>query len=221
MGFVFEAGDGIATGVHGEHDYVFADGEKVTDQGVSNLVFESGTGLGSAGEVTLRRESDFAGSVDFIEPGQSSSNYYGYTNNGAFGNWEGKLDGNYLTVAVIIDSNGDYDFFYTYTDNSSGYGDDVVNTFSGMEGGYVVQDDSPGGNDAYQSDLSGMEHSFVADKTDGCVIGPFSSGSKSITFTVTSENGFNFENVRIAGPSNFAETGFLVGDTYTVEFPVP
>jgi len=45
---VFEKGNEIQTGSHGEHDYVYASGERVTDQGDSNFVFESGTGLGGA-----------------------------------------------------------------------------------------------------------------------------------------------------------------------------
>jgi len=44
--FVFEEGEGIDVGTHGDHDYVFADGEPVPDTGQSTIVFEDGTGIG-------------------------------------------------------------------------------------------------------------------------------------------------------------------------------
>lgn len=46
--FVYEEGEAIDTGRHGETDYVFHQGDPVPNEGVSSLVFESGTGLGAA-----------------------------------------------------------------------------------------------------------------------------------------------------------------------------
>lgn len=46
--FVFEEGTAIRVGSHGDHDYVFAAGQEVTDSGKSSVVFESGTGIGGA-----------------------------------------------------------------------------------------------------------------------------------------------------------------------------
>jgi len=44
---VFIQGQPIDEGTHGEHDYVYSDGEPVDDSGESGVVFESGTGLGA------------------------------------------------------------------------------------------------------------------------------------------------------------------------------
>lgn len=46
--FLFERGNEINTGTHGEHDYVFASGDPLPDNGGSALVFESGVGVGGA-----------------------------------------------------------------------------------------------------------------------------------------------------------------------------
>lgn len=45
-GFVYEEGEAIDVGIHGDHSYVYAGGDPVPDTGGSSLVFESGTGLG-------------------------------------------------------------------------------------------------------------------------------------------------------------------------------
>lgn len=47
MPYIFEQGEGIDIGSHGDHDYVYASGDPVNDGGDSEVVFESGTGLGS------------------------------------------------------------------------------------------------------------------------------------------------------------------------------
>lgn len=49
--FVFEEGEAIDVGSHGEHDFTFHEGEPVPDTGQSTLTFEEGTGLGSAGHL--------------------------------------------------------------------------------------------------------------------------------------------------------------------------
>ena len=46
--YVHESGDPVTVGEHGEHDYVFVSGDPLTDTGVSDLVFESGTGIGGS-----------------------------------------------------------------------------------------------------------------------------------------------------------------------------
>lgn len=46
MGYIFEKGSEVDVGFHGEHDYVYASGEPIPDTGNSEVVFESGTGLG-------------------------------------------------------------------------------------------------------------------------------------------------------------------------------
>lgn len=46
MPYIYESGEEVTVGSHGAHEYVYASGEPVTDSGVSDLVYESGTGLG-------------------------------------------------------------------------------------------------------------------------------------------------------------------------------
>ncbi|AGM11743.1 hypothetical protein HCTV5_137 [Halovirus HCTV-5] len=48
-GFVFEEGEAIRVGSHGQHDFVYHERAEVTDAGQSNFVFEAGTGLGGGG----------------------------------------------------------------------------------------------------------------------------------------------------------------------------
>lgn len=43
--FVYESGEPVGVGSHGSHDYLFAAGNEVIDNGESAYVFESGTGL--------------------------------------------------------------------------------------------------------------------------------------------------------------------------------
>lgn len=51
--YIFDRGAPVTTGFHGETDYVFASGEPVPNNDVSNLVFESGFGLGGAPQTDL------------------------------------------------------------------------------------------------------------------------------------------------------------------------
>lgn len=44
--FVFEEGEEIDVGSHGDHEFVFNEGEPVPDRGVSEIVFEEGVGIG-------------------------------------------------------------------------------------------------------------------------------------------------------------------------------
>jgi len=42
---VFEAGEPITVGEHGQHDFVYVEGEPAYDDGLSELAFEEGTGM--------------------------------------------------------------------------------------------------------------------------------------------------------------------------------
>lgn len=44
--YIYESGEQVTTGSHGETSYVYASGDPVPNTGKSTLVFESGTGLG-------------------------------------------------------------------------------------------------------------------------------------------------------------------------------
>lgn len=51
--YVFESGDPIQVGSHGETSYLYESGSPVRNDGESSVVFESGTGLGGAGNALL------------------------------------------------------------------------------------------------------------------------------------------------------------------------
>lgn len=58
--YLFERGEEIATGSHGDHDYVYASGEPVPDTGPSTLVFESGVGIGGGIIIDSFEDGDLA-----------------------------------------------------------------------------------------------------------------------------------------------------------------
>ena len=59
--FVYEKGDPVSTGRHGEHDFLYIKGEPVPDEGVSDLVFEGGTGIGARNYIGEGSIPDFSG----------------------------------------------------------------------------------------------------------------------------------------------------------------
>ena len=50
---VFEQGEAIDVGSHGDDDLLYHDGDPVPNTGASSLVFEAGTGLGGDGGITI------------------------------------------------------------------------------------------------------------------------------------------------------------------------
>ena len=59
--FVYEKGDPVSTGRHGEHDFLYIKGEPVPDEGVSDLIFEGGTGIGARNYIGEGSIPDFSG----------------------------------------------------------------------------------------------------------------------------------------------------------------
>lgn len=106
--FVYEKGDPIQVGSHGDHSYVYHSGDPVTDSGESSFVYESGTGIG--GGVTLRLFSDggdFHEELSFPEVQNGSVEgiaiHVGYQGNGGTFDFIRKNDG------TIIDDMEDMD----------------------------------------------------------------------------------------------------------------
>lgn len=88
--FVFDRGTAIDEGAHGEHDFVYSDGKEVNDGGKSPLVFESGTGLGSALRcISVTPPIDIAITVDnyFDLYINSTSNKIGETTGSGSNEW--------------------------------------------------------------------------------------------------------------------------------------
>jgi len=70
--YIFEEGRGVLVGEDGEHDLLQADGEGVLDKGLSDFVYEEGTGLGGA---SFEIEDVQTGA---FESGLSHTDFYGY-----------------------------------------------------------------------------------------------------------------------------------------------
>jgi len=71
----------VNVGSHGENDFVFASGEPVSDTGDSELVFESGVGLGGGQGWTITisdSNGKESGSLQVIERDQTVEEFYGY-----------------------------------------------------------------------------------------------------------------------------------------------
>lgn len=64
--YVFESGEGIRVGNHGDTKYLFHSGEPVPNTGESEYVFESGIGLGGLGDLEIWVFVDTTGSSDVI-----------------------------------------------------------------------------------------------------------------------------------------------------------
>lgn len=56
--YVFERGAPVQVGTHGQDDFVFSSGQKLTNKGSSTFVFEGGTGIGAQGFDYVARVED-------------------------------------------------------------------------------------------------------------------------------------------------------------------
>lgn len=108
MTFVFDRGERIDTGRHGETRYVFANGNPVPNNGRSDFVYESDTGLGAASDkLRLTLFNEAGEELDSItrEDDKYDSGAFGF-NNGFEGNGDAydyiRID-NGSTVEVVDD----------------------------------------------------------------------------------------------------------------------
>lgn len=70
MPYIYESGKQIPLGSHGDSDYVYASGEPVPNTGISEYVFESGIGIGGAGDIIDDFEDgDLNGWTDSVSNG--------------------------------------------------------------------------------------------------------------------------------------------------------
>lgn len=76
-GFIFEEGQEVQTGFHGQHDFVYAEGVEVPDTGKSTLVFEQGTGLGGKGIYV-------GGDIGAYETSNTHTDFYDYGSGNPF-----------------------------------------------------------------------------------------------------------------------------------------
>lgn len=214
--YIFESGEGIDVGSHGEHDYVFSQGSPVADTGKSAYVFESGTGIG--GESAKITISDSFGEeeadVNIIERSESIEEYYNYgeTDAAAEGQIQEYTKLRYTTFLIFKNGNTDeYSFGFvhdTYRPDNSDCGGDIDIEMDGLPDGanMVVRDDDPGNDTYYWSPPTGTaEHIWGGVNTDGLMIGKFTASELSgvtVTFDVVkhqTNSGYVPETIRFAG----------------------
>lgn len=119
--YIFESGNAIDVGSHGEHDYVFASGEPVVDSGQSDLVYESGIGIGGGSIRAILKD----GGTTLVDTGLIEETTYrsggigfvadGTTTQGVVGIWD-----NYqLSDGSTVDdfSDGDISEYSGKTEN--------------------------------------------------------------------------------------------------------
>lgn len=224
--FVFEAGEPINVGSHGETDYVYAAGEPVPNNGVSPLVFESGAGLGGGGEFVL---SDGAGSASgspgVIGRSGSVNDFYDHEpelyargevldfaadHTASFMLHRNTTDGALSLVAIYDNRNGDG-------------GGDVNTEISGLPGGvsFTVTDDTPASSDSYSMNPpdAATGHSWSDNRTDGWAISDL-SGASGDTVTVDVTHSASVSDVRAIGSDGVVGPRSIGTDT-VIEITIP
>jgi len=152
-GFVFEEGEAIDVGVHGDHDYVFADGNEVADGGDSTVVYEDGSPIGSLGGPIWAADRDKLYELDPNDMSVVRSKDFAWNPHGAGGDdtviWShGQQDS---TIRKIDPT--DFTVLDSYTETSTsepfteigGYANRIIAAITGS---------SPGGDRVFVYDSS-------------------------------------------------------------------
>lgn len=197
MGFVYEEGEEIVTGAHGQHDFTYAEDTPVTDQGVSELVFEEGTGIGGGNSVTIRDNAgEQTAAYPLIEDSQSVSNWYDYGGGGgSFGSsGAGKItnwtEDNYVILLLYRDtSTGTISAIAHYDKVDTGTpGGDLETTFSSIPSGYsLAVEDDPGEISFNPPDGSG-DQNYTGGACDGWAISADGAGTFTWSFDAVKDN---------------------------------
>lgn len=150
--YVFESGDAIEVGSHGDHSYVYHSGNPVLDSGRSNYVFESGTGLGGQSiQVTLSQ-----GGSDLVTTPVINDSTYRSGGIGWFADSQGSnpdsafFNSAKLKDGTVIDDFADGDL--------SEYGG--LTSYASVSGGVLEQDpeQSSGGESTAITSKSGLNY---------------------------------------------------------------
>lgn len=164
--FVYEKGDAIDVGTHGDHDYVFAKGDPVQDTGESAVVFESGTGIGGGGSITFRWYAADGTELASLGPIEDQEFRSGgvrlvINHSGTTGQFTGWLDYIYITSSnTLIDSMEDGGMGeYTTQSGSGGAGgqsSESVTTNQSYDGSYAWEVTTSNGAAASARSTSGL-----------------------------------------------------------------
>lgn len=227
--YVFERGNLVPTGSHGRTDYVFASGEPVPNSGVSEVVFESGYGLG-AGQITISDDSgSVTGTVGTIEGTETVENFYDHEPNlyarGDVLNWSKAKTATFMFYRNTSDDT--LSLIAIYDDRNSDSGSNLDLDISGIPTtvSFAVTDDLPTTVDSYSlNEPDGSTHNnWGTNRTDGWAIKDLSGHSgEAITIDVThlsSENGYILDTARGIGPDGEIERPISENTTWTVTLP--
>lgn len=206
--FVFESGEGVLVGSHGDHAYAFVSGSPLTDRGASTAVFESGVGIGGGGIIDSFEDGDMSEyGADYVQGSFNASivegawatdrTHYLVSNNGGSGGARFSTTG--LDVYPAAGDTFEWDFEHTGANphlGSSGvlFGISGENTLYTalvcFVGGSQSGPNSPGiylGKDHYlASDIAGTTYDFPANgKTNTQLTGRVEWGAGgAMTFKV-------------------------------------
>lgn len=195
--FVFESGEAIDLGAHGDHDYVFASGEPVPDTGVSSLVFESGTGLGGGNSVTIRDDAgEETAALPLIEDSQTIENWYDYGGGGgSFGssgagqitNWTAD---NYVTVLLYRNtSSGDVSAVAHYDKVDTGTpGGDIESSWSDIPGDWDLAVEDDPGEISFNPPSATGDQNYTVGACDGWAIRAPSAGTMTWDMDAVKDN---------------------------------
>lgn len=140
--FIFENGKSITVGSHGEHSYTFADGKAVADNGVSDFVFESGTGLGGWVEMSPMSTARYAfgcahyDGVIYVTGGVNKKSCEQY--DVSTDTWS-----SYTTLPQTVDSHGCFYFGTVYTAVGAFDDDADPYTYEETGGSWTRRTDAP------------------------------------------------------------------------------
>lgn len=151
MTFVFEEGEPISVGSAGEHDFVLAAGEQVTDTGESSVVFEAGTGLGAQGVIANGTQ------VGYYESNETWGSFAAGNLSGGGWGYTGARDAGICPNAPTSGGNA-FCFVYHNTQDdiwSVGYitNEDTSQIYTFVDGGDFFN--SPSDPDVFQEDEAG------------------------------------------------------------------
>lgn len=240
--FVFEQGEPIEVGTHGETDFVFHEGDPVPNTGRSDFVFEAGVGLGGASLVFDGTEIGFydtgLSQSDWAARRDNAPNMYEWVNQGY-----DELSGKYRTYVFGHYSSVDDTYaiaFWHRDDAGTDVGLDIKMQIqnTGLLDS-VVQADGPVDQSAEDDvyDISGdpwiAQHQAGWDAGDGICLLLNSGASGTITFYKESrtDDGRDFSSQpfgsykeadawRVHGPENTLEKSGGLGTQVDLEVSV-
>lgn len=225
-GFVFEEGEAIDVGSHGDHDFVFHEGEPVPDTGISTLVFEEGTGIGGVEgiQVTISdTQGETTGTVQVVEKAKDVVEYYhgsSTTGSNAGSEFRNDFSEDGTTVFLVYRNanTGEYTIVCHYASDL-----DEHASHDGIPSGgsFVIRDDD---SDSYSISppTASTAHSYGVPNNDGFGIGRFSTLSTTYKWELTGGSVEDFANpdCRVADlDGNEVRRPFVEGET-TVELEV-